>query len=64
MPPGFGLQFGKEHGDECFAAFDAHSYRPEAVRALLNTVSRFLDIVSRHPDISLNEAVATANRRG
>jgi amino acid adenylation domain-containing protein len=64
MPPGFGLQFGKEHGDECFAAFDAHSYRPEAVRAFLNTVSRFLDIVSRHPDISLNEAVATANRRG
>jgi acyl-CoA synthetase (AMP-forming)/AMP-acid ligase II/acyl carrier protein len=54
MPWGFSLLVDRHNEDRlCYAAFDARVYQPEAVRAVLNRLTRFLKAASMHPGLTL-----------
>jgi amino acid adenylation domain-containing protein len=62
MPSGFEMKFNRYGGndDELKLRFDAHRYDPEAVRALLGSLVRLLDVVAGEPDVPMSEALVRA----
>lgn len=53
MPWGFTMRIDERVENNCAAAFDAGIYAPEGVRAFVDQYRQFLDVVSRHADLSI-----------
>jgi hypothetical protein len=49
--------------ENCSVGFDAGVYDPEGLRKFINRFIAFLDVVSRQPDIRIEEAIALTDNQ-
>jgi hypothetical protein len=64
MPAMFNVMLDAANEEEnCFVLFDARIYDPARVRKFIDRFIRLLDLVSRQPDIGIDQALALTDSR-